>query len=615
MDSPTDNLTGQADPRRSVDQAEDAKTVSGRVSQPLETTQEFADKRSMILAYLRQVLGRSSNPQALGELQDYTVFRLIGAGGMGAVLAAEDNRLRRLVAVKVMLPEDAANREARDRFLREARAIAAVEHPRIIPIHQVGEWNNIPYLVMPLLKGRTLAARMGDLPRLSTAQVLRIMCQAAEGLAAAHARGLVHRDIKPENIWLEDTDEPPSVRILDFGLAREIHDNGMTMPGSLLGTPSYMAPEQAAGDLVDGRADIFSLGCVFYELLAHRRPFTGNSAISILNAIATQTPPRPIDLNHSIPVSASDVCMSMLEKSPDSRPPTMASVALKLRQCEESTGDNRLQPTPATPKQPLAPENRRRRAIPIVIAGLIIFAVGVGCRWWWQIYFAEDETSLIRASASSRDSEGVVAAPEANTAARLRVADIEVLRYANTADGDIPQGRLGRGTFVAELGDRVQAVASLSRPAYGYLIAVRPDGVWDICDPVDDHSVPIQRPELRYPRDNAEESYGLREGSGLWAFVVIASDRPLPAYRDWLTDRRRLTEQWRPPTKVPRGIVWWNDGDQVTAMSAATNDRLVLRGKGETLDGPAASIAKLVGSIRETGQGYAVGAVGFEVVP
>jgi serine/threonine protein kinase len=204
-------------------------------------------------------------PGELGRVGRYRILRELGRGGMGVVYEAEDTKLLRRVALKVMRPEAAVNRQGRERFLREARAAAALTHDHIVPIHDVGEENGAPFLVMPLLQGETLQARLKRTRwALRVAEALRIAREIAEGLEAAHAARTIHRDVKPANVWLEEG--TGRVKLLDFGLARPAEADGqMTGAGAVLGTPAYMSPEQASGGRhVDARTDLFSLGTVLY---------------------------------------------------------------------------------------------------------------------------------------------------------------------------------------------------------------------------------------------------------------------------------------------------------------------------------------------------------------
>lgn len=229
------------------------------------------------------------DPRERGGLGPYRVLRVLGAGGMGVVFLAEDSQLHRPVALKAMLPTLAGNSVHRQRFLREARMAAAIEHEHVVTIHQVGEDRGVPFLAMPLLKGESLEDRLQRVGKLPLTEVLRIGREIAEGLQAAHELGLIHRDIKPANIWLEGA--RARVKILDFGLARALADTGLTQQGTILGTPAYMAPEQGRGDPVDERSDLFSLGCVLYRACTGFVPFPGSDLVAQLMAVATHEPP------------------------------------------------------------------------------------------------------------------------------------------------------------------------------------------------------------------------------------------------------------------------------------------------------------------------------------
>src|SRR5439155_23308474 len=210
-------------------------------------------------------------PSAVGR---YRVLRRLGRGGMGDVFAAFDPQLQREVAGKVLRPHLADDPGARIRFVREARAAAAVQHDNVLPVHEVGEADGVPFLVMPLLAGETLAARLRRDGPLPPADVARLGRDAAAGLAAAHARGLVHRDVKPSNLWIETVSGGWRVRVLDFGLARAAADDRLTGTGLSPGTPGYMSPEQAEGSpALDPRTDLFSLGAVLYEAATGRPAF------------------------------------------------------------------------------------------------------------------------------------------------------------------------------------------------------------------------------------------------------------------------------------------------------------------------------------------------------
>ncbi len=295
----------------------------------------------------------AQQPDEIGRLAHYRILKKLGAGGMGMVFLGEDTMLRRKAAIKVMLPQYSATASAKERFLREARSAASIEHEHIVPIFQVGEDNNVPFLAMPFLKGEPLDACLLREGKLPLAEALRIAREMAEGLAAAHATGLIHRDIKPGNVWLESTAGRKSVlgkvRLLDFGLARTQGDTtNLTQSGAIVGTPAYMAPEQAKGKKLDGRADLFSLGCVLYLMLTGVKPFKGNDTISLLMSLAVETPTPPSHLNPAIPENVSQLTMRLLEKDAQNRPANAEAVLDELHLLEES-GQNTRGPTLTSP--------------------------------------------------------------------------------------------------------------------------------------------------------------------------------------------------------------------------------------------------------------------------
>lgn len=263
-------------------------------------------------------LGPPGAADELGRLGPYRIVRLLGEGGMGVVFEAEDTHLRRRVAVKVIRPRFASVTRARQRFLREARTVAALRSDHIVTIHHVGPDGDLPYLVMELLQGESLLERLkrGPLP---LAEALRVVREAASGLAVAHAAGVVHRDIKPSNLFLEQ----PSgrVKVLDFGLARAEWEERLTSAGRVVGTVGYMSPEQAAGGEVDARSDVFSLGVVLYQLCAGRLPFERALLTHTLAALLSDVePPPPSRTNPGVPPRLDSLVLRMLARRPEQRP-------------------------------------------------------------------------------------------------------------------------------------------------------------------------------------------------------------------------------------------------------------------------------------------------------
>lgn len=265
----------------------------------------------------------------------YKVLATIGRGAMGQVYLAEDDRLERRVAIKVMHPSRASDPASRQRFIRESRATAAIEHPHVVTIHQVGEHRQggsevgLPFIVMQCLHGDTLGTYRSKVGRVPLPEALRIAREIAEGLAAAHRRGLVHRDIKPENIILEGPAR--EVKIIDFGLVREIggadSSAHVTVEGAVVGTPAYMAPERVSDHPVDARADIFGLGVILYELLADQLPFTGTSMMAMLASIAHGAPTPLRSVAPEVPEDVSNLVMQMIAHDPANRPATARAVA------------------------------------------------------------------------------------------------------------------------------------------------------------------------------------------------------------------------------------------------------------------------------------------------
>jgi len=278
---------------------------------------------------------------ALGDA--YTIEGEIGRGGMGVVYRARDERLQRRVAIKVLPPELAFQQDIRERFTREAQTAARLSHPHIVPIHSVGEGQNLVYFVMGYVDGESLAARIRRRGPLPVEEVRRIMKETADALGAAHALSVIHRDIKPDNILLEGT--RGRVMVTDFGIAKALSASSgamLTGVGVAIGTPAFMSPEQAAGERnIDGRSDLYSLGVVTYQMLTGKLPFNAPSVAGILMKQITEAAP---DIRRSRPDIPEDLALAVarcLEKDPESRWPT----ADALRRALETRNVGDYQPT------------------------------------------------------------------------------------------------------------------------------------------------------------------------------------------------------------------------------------------------------------------------------
>lgn len=277
------------------------------------------------------ILAPTDDPHMLGRLGPYEIAGVVGRGGMGVVLKALDPALHRFVAIKVLAPQLATSGAARQRFAREARAAASVVHENVVAIHAVADGGPLPYFVMPYLRGASLQKRLDADGPLGVAEILRVSIQIAAGLSAAHAQGLVHRDIKPANILLEDGVE--RLKITDFGLARAADDASLTRTGVIAGTPQFMSPEQARGELVDSRSDLFSLASVMYAMCTARPPFRSETSYGTLQRIC-DAQPRPIrEINPDIPEWLVAFIGRLHEKNPDDRFQTAQEMAQLLEQC------------------------------------------------------------------------------------------------------------------------------------------------------------------------------------------------------------------------------------------------------------------------------------------
>jgi sugar lactone lactonase YvrE len=321
-------------------------------------------------------LAPAQKPGALGRLGHYEVLEVVGRGGMGVVLKALDEKLHRVVAIKVMAPQLATNATDRKRFSREAQA-AAVSHDHVVTLHGVDEANGLPYIVMHYVAGVSLQQRLDRTGPLGVKEILRIGMQTAAGLAAAHAQGLVHRDIKPANILLENGVE--RVKITDFGLARVAEDASLSQSGVVAGTPQYMAPEQARGEALDHRADLFSLGSVLYAMCTGRPPFRAGTAVAVLKCVCENTP-RPIrEINPEIPDWLCEIIGKLLTKEPAARFQSAAEVAEVLgRHLARLQQPRGASASPEADKPILPRTARRRRGWAAAAAVLLVLAAGLG---------------------------------------------------------------------------------------------------------------------------------------------------------------------------------------------------------------------------------------------
>ena len=251
----------------------------------------------------------------IGENNRYRIEKPLGSGGAGIVYLAFDTLLERQVALKELFEELARDKEHSDRFRVEAKALAALNHPHILPIYDFLQENGHFWLVMELLSGGSLTDKINQSSALSITEIIKITIGVASGLGYAHQKGFIHRDIKPENILFADDE---TYRITDFGIAKHSASSVKTQHGIIMGSPGYMSPEQAAGGEIDYRSDIYSLGVTLYQMLTGRLPFEGDTA-SVMAQHITQAPASPSELNPDISDELGAILLKMLQKKPQHR--------------------------------------------------------------------------------------------------------------------------------------------------------------------------------------------------------------------------------------------------------------------------------------------------------
>lgn len=355
--------------------------IGGFLETPPTAAANLADtarEAQAACAPMLSFLSAAEQPGLLGRLDHYDILEVVGSGGFGVVLKARDTSLERIVAIKVLAESLAGSPTARKRFVREAKAAAAVRHDNVVSIHSVDDRGRVPYLVMEFVAGQSLEQRIKSEGPLELAEILRIGVQIAEGLAAAHQHGLVHRDVKPGNILLENGVQ--RVKITDFGLARAADDASLTQAGQIAGTPEFMSPEQARGTAIDQRSDLFALGSVLYAMCTGHTPFRASTTLAVLRKVCDEEP-RPIrELNGDIPEWLAEIVTKLHAKDPAERFASAAEVEEVLRLALASLQQPRS--VLRTPMKPPAAVRRQPRSagrwLAAAAAALALVAITIG---------------------------------------------------------------------------------------------------------------------------------------------------------------------------------------------------------------------------------------------
>jgi hypothetical protein len=416
---------------------------------------------------------------------DYELVQELARGGMGVVFEARQPELGRTVALKMILENSLSSAEAMERFRREARAAAALDHPNIVAIHDIGSHDGRCFFTMALVDGPNLkrAVQDGGVP--APAEAVRLMLGVTEAVAFAHQRGIIHRDLKPENVLIDSQGRP---RVTDFGLAKRAgpEDPALTAAGEVIGTPAYMPPEQAAGEVenIGPHTDVYSLGGVLYFLLTGQPPFRGKSATQVLAQVILGEPTPPRQLNPQAPEALEAICLKCLQKDPTKRLPSAAALAEALRAArppEDSSGTMRL-PSAAAPVTPPQSWRRGRAAVPTVKGkskskAVLLAAVGIAAllgvgtwlivnRWGWWARGGEPPSSGAEPPPGAEPARAALVLPMPD---RLRKDfGLTVTMLAGDAEGKNmrPVEAGADGVYRVGLRQKVQFRITADKPSY-----------------------------------------------------------------------------------------------------------------------------------------------------
>ena len=514
-----------------------------------------------------ETAGSVMSEEPASSPEGYELLRKLGEGGQATTYLARDRALQRLVVLKRY--HGVASSGRREAVLNEGRALARIRSPFVAPCYGVETRGDEIDLVVEYVPGRPLTELTAD-ERADIRRCARLVEQVAGGLAEVHACGLLHRDIKPQNIILGDDGVP---RLVDFGLAVPVASEALQ---EVSGSPRYMAPEQARGqgERVDARTDVYGLGAVLYYLLTGQPPHDGKTLIEILEQArdAPIVPPRRI--NPRVPRALERVCLKAMAADPQSRFQSADALRRALRRYLLT-----------------------RRVAPVLGAAAVLLALLVPAWAFWPGSARPLPDGPGRAIAG-RETTEPRSEPKQPPQADLRVTRFEIPHFPKLdAKHFDPRrvGTLGRNSFAAREDDEVTVRAELSEPAYAYLIAFRPDGTDELCDPDDEDTPPPRKQQPLYPPPaKSDERYRLSEGAGLHAFALVVSREPLPSYREW---KQRIGPMaWAARLPCEPGVVWRDDGQGLQPLLA--DDTAGTRGKGVKARGSGEPAAKLASWLR-----------------